>query len=225
MDFNKDFLKSVIRHHKGDEEYYSTVMCTTIVPHDFFYSNLVIFDTFLLTKYCELEDETIQYLLDDDIEEKEHILKYKKLSSSLLKKYIEKGDVLWNTIAEYQDMSCNIMQQYIDNLDWMLISENQFMDLQFLIKNIDNIQWDQLPFNPRMKMFINEGMITLFQQTNIWDNIGYCDNIDLDTMLKYKSRFNLSSWDSILDHRDLTEDQTVEFTDIRKDRELALSMK
>lgn len=215
MDFNKDFIISVIRQHRDDEEYYTTVLNTVSIPHDFFYHHINIFNTYLLSKHCILEDETIQYFLDEEIVEHTHILKYQILSSSMLKKYIQNINPLWDIITEYQDISCNILQIYADKLNWLLVSENQFMDLQFLIQNINHIHWDQLPFNTRMKKFINEGMITLFQQTNIWDNIGYCDNIDLETILVYQNKFTILSWNSILEHRDLTDIQIEEFTNKR----------
>jgi hypothetical protein len=60
-----------------------------------------------------------------------------------------------------------------------------------------------------MKEFINEGIISLFFHTNIWDNIGYCDKIDIETMFKYQEHFNNKSWESIMDHREdeLSEEQ------------------
>jgi hypothetical protein len=214
MDFNTDFLKSVIRNHSSDQEYYSTVLNTVLIPHDFFYHNLEIFNTNYLIKYCLLEEETIEYFLDeylfDGSDDLNHLLKYQQLSVSCLTKYINTDNVNWHTILEYQDISCNILQMHVDKLDWLLVSENQFMDLQFLIRNIEHIEWEQLPFNSRMKQFINEGMITLFQQTNIWNNIGYCDNIDTDTLLKYSHKFNSQAWESLKDHRDITMDQIKE---------------
>ena len=127
MDFNKDFIISVIRQHRDDEEYYTTVLNTVSIPHDFFYHHINIFNTYLLSKHCILEDETIQYFLDEEIVEHTHILKYQILSSSMLKKYIQNINPLWDIITEYQDISCNILQIYADKLNWLLVSENQFM--------------------------------------------------------------------------------------------------
>ena len=209
-----NFIKQAIKSHKFDEDYYSIVMSTMDLTHDFFYSNIEIFDLHYLIKYCKLKEETIQYFIDDDSIDIEYLLIYQQLSENQLKQYIaDKPN--WELILEYQTIPCSIMQANKKHIDWALVSENQFMDLEFLISNINKIDWEQLPFNTRMKPFINEGIISLFHQTNIWENIAYT-NIDIDVLLKYKHKFTVLSWDGILEFRDLTEEQREEFQKYRQ---------
>lgn len=211
-DFSLQFIKQTINFHKCDEDYYINVMSTTTLPYDFVYSNLGIFNLYYLVQYGNLDSETVQYFLDEETVELEHLLMYQHFTPEQIKQCInsELSESSWNILLEYQLIPCAILQVNKQHLDWDLVSENQFMDLEFLISNINSIKWDQIPFNIRMKRFINEGMITLFQQTNIWDNIGYSD-IDLDTLLKYKQKFTADTWESILEHHDISDEQKNEF--------------
>ena len=209
MSFEEKFLIKVIKLHKYDEDYYSEVLATTQIPHYFFMDNCEHFNDDHLVQYCQLEEKTIQHFIDENVIEIETLLEKQQFSLQQLKTYIQNDNVNWDLIPEFQNIPCNILQINKDLLNWDLITENQYMDLEFLISNINNIKWNQLPFNGKMNQYINEGIITLFQQTNIWDNIGYCDAITLETMLKYDDKFSNESWQSIIDHREL-DDETIE---------------
>ena len=206
MSFEEKFLIKVIKLHKYDEDYYSDVLATTQVPHNFYVENIDYFNDDYLVKYCQLEEKTIQHFIDENVIDIEELLEKQHFSPQQLKTYMKQDIVNWELLLEYQTIPCNIMQMNKDKLDWHLVTENQYMDLEFLVSNINDIIWDQLPFNIKMNKFINEGIITLFQQTKIWDNIGYCDNIPLETMLTYKDKFTNSSWESIIEHQELDDE-------------------
>ena len=202
----KEFIKLAINFHKCDENYYRDVIPNTEIKYDFFYSNINIFNLHYLIQYGKLDEQIVQYFLDDEIIDLEHLLTYQQLSDKQLRKYVLRKDALWDIILEYQMIPCQVLQTNKNKLDWKLVSENQFMDLEFLISNINNIVWSVLPFNIRMIKYINEGMITLFQQTDIWTHIGYSD-IDIKTLLKYKHKFTEDTWDSIIEHHNIEGDE------------------
>jgi len=81
------------------------------------------------------------------------------------------------------------------------------MELKFLIKNINKINWSLIAKNYKMQKIMNESFIKLFINTNIWDNIGWIENIDLNTILIYSEKLNKKSYISILENRDLTEEE------------------
>lgn len=210
-DDTRNFLKKTIKQCNNDEDYYENVLSHTVIPHKFIYDNLEIFNLPFLVKHGKLQNETVTFLFEDDDIDVKTLLHYQQLPEDTLIKYIDKLDDedMWCFIQEYQAIPCKIMEKYKDKLDWKLVSESQFFDIRFMYENVNNIQWSSLPFNPRMKHFINEGVITLFQHTNIWDSIGYCDAISIDTMFKYQEHFTKESWNSILDYREeeLSEEQ------------------
>lgn len=208
MDLQNEFILRTIFNHKYDEDYYKEVLALTTVPFDMFISHSNIFNYDYFTRHCQLDEKTVQYFIDEesDIIDIDTLLTYQRFSEQQVEKYIESENPNWDILTEYQNVPCKIMQQNKDKLDWHIITENQYMDLEFLISNINNIIWDQLPLNMKMNRYINEGMITLFQQTNIWNNIGYCDIIPIETMMKYKNKFTKLSWESILENMELDEE-------------------
>lgn len=212
-DDTRNFLKNTIRQCNNDEDYYINVLSQAVLPHKFIYDNLEIFNLSYLVKYGKLQNETVNFLFEEGDVDLKFLLHYQQLPENTLIKYIDdlKDDDMWTYIQEYQAIPCNVMEKFKDKLDWKLVSESQFFDIRFMYENAENIHWSCLPFNPRMKHFVNEGVITLFHHTNIWDSIGYCDQIDIETMFKYQEHFTQSSWNSILEYREdeLNEEQML----------------
>ena len=127
----------------------------------------------------------------------------------MLEQYIldDFNKVDWLLLQEYQNLSSEFIYKYERFLDLKIISQEQFMNLEFLIKNINKLDWSLVITNIKMQPMINEGFISLFQKQDIWDNIGYCNNIDVQTLLKYQNCFTDKSWISILEFKDLIEDE------------------
>ena len=67
MSFEEKFLIKVIKLHKYDEDYYSDVLATTQVPHNFYVENIDYFNDDYLVKYCQLEEKTIQHFIDENV--------------------------------------------------------------------------------------------------------------------------------------------------------------
>lgn len=210
-DDTKKFLIQTIKQCYDDEIYYSDVLSQTKLPHNFIYNNFDIFNVVYLIKFCKLTNETINFLFNDEDIDNEILLRYQQLPKETLVNYIDKviDTDLWFFIQEYQAIPCNILERYKTKVDWKIISEHQFFDIKFMFDNVKNIHWSQLVFNPRMKYFVNEGIITLYQDTDIWDTIGYCDNLSVTKLLEYKDNFTRSSWESLMEYREdeMTEEQ------------------
>jgi hypothetical protein len=84
------------------------------------------------------------------------------------------------------------------------------MELNFLLKNLKKINWSLVAKNHKMQIIMNESFIKLFSETNIWDNIGWIDNIDVETILKYSDKLNKESYKSIILNKELEEELEVE---------------
>lgn len=210
-DDTKQFLLSVIKHSHDSENYYAVTLSQVILPHDFVYENIEIFNIEYLIRFCKLTNKTIIFLFEDEFIDNNLLLKHQQLPDDTLIKYIEKviDTDEWVFLQEFQCIPCNIFERYKNKVDWKIISEHQFFDIKFMFDNVKNIHWSQLVFNPRMKQYVNEGIITLYQDTDIWDTIGYCDNVEVSKMLEYQVYFTLSSWESLIEYRedDLSEEQ------------------
>lgn len=190
-----EFLKQCIEMHKNDENYYTMVLSTCMLPKHYVIDNLEIFNLEFLIKHCVLDDETIQFILDNDLIPSHIVIRYQILSENLIEKYFNENKYIKLMII-YQNIDSRVLTIHKSKLDWELVSTNQFMDLQFLIENLKMIEWHLLPFNSKMLPHINEGFITLFQQTNIWDSIGYTD-IPTETIMKYEHKLTHKGIESL----------------------------
>lgn len=212
----KKFLLQTIKQSQDDENYYAMILNQVTLPHDFVYDNIDIFNLEYLIRFCKLTNKTIISLFEDEFIDNHILLRHQQLPTDTLIKYIEKviDTDEWIFLQEYQCIPCNIFERYKSKLDWKIISEHQFFDIKFMFDNVKNIHWSQLVFNPRMKQYVNEGIITLYQDTDIWDTIGYCDNVDVSKMLEYQIYFTLDSWKSLLEYRE--EDLSIEQLELVK---------
>ena len=71
------------------------------------------------------------------------------------------------------------------------------MTLEFIIKNKTKIYWKVIPMNIKLQYLMNEGFISLFKNEDIWDNIGWLENVSIETLQKYKEYFTDKTWQSI----------------------------
>jgi len=193
-------LKKCIQTCRNDENYYSTVLSSVKIPDDFFWNNIDIFNLEYLVTYCTLEQESIKKILDYNLTDSLLVLTKQILTNDTIEYYFKLAQHI-DLILEFQDVPCNLLTKYKYLLNMDMISKNQFLDLKFLVENIDTINWKLIPLNHKMIPHINEGFITLFQSTKIWDNIGYSD-IDTDTLFKYKHFFTDDTYKSLSERND-----------------------
>jgi len=212
------FIQNMLKTNYDNEDYWSDILSVMIFSdvkvEKFVLDNFSLFNTKYLIIYGNLlSTKIIDELIQNEIFHSNSVndlLINQHLTNDQIEKYIDTvniNNVNWELLQEYQNLTENFISKYEHNLDWNLISENQFMELKFLIKNINKINWSLIAKNYKMQKIMNESFIKLFINTNIWDNIGWIENIDLNTILIYSEKLNKKSYISILENRDLTEEE------------------
>lgn len=210
------FIKNILQINYNNEEYYEQVLIESNLSDESIIKYIDLFNLKLLTKYLKLSEKVLYILIDNDIftsESINNLLQFQKLNSDMIEQYIlEVNDnnlINWNLLQEYQQLSTKFINLHEKYLDWSIISLEQDMDLEFLITNINKLDWSLIPMNNKLQYTMNEGFISLFCRTSIWNNIGWMENINFDTMIKYKQFFNQQTWISILENKDLNSDQLL----------------
>lgn len=212
----EQFVKNMIEINKDNEDYWYEVF---VLPNkecpcsdSFIIDNIGLFMNKYYFKYAYASKDVLNEFIYNDIfnsDLAETFLKTQKLDDKMLERYIldDNTKVDWLLLQRYQNLSSDFIYKYERYLDWKVISQEQYMNLEFLVKNINKLDWNLVITNIKLQSMINEGFISLFQKQNIWDNIGYCNNIDVQTLLKYQNCFTDKSWISILEFKDLTDDE------------------
>jgi hypothetical protein len=217
------FIQNMLKSNYDNEDYWSDILSVMIFSdvkvEKFVLDNFSLFNTKYLIIYGNLlSTKIIDELIENEIfhsDSVNELLINQHLTNEQIQKYIETvgiNNTNWELLQEYQNLTENFINKYEHNLDWDLISENQFMELKFLIKNINKINWSLIAKNYKMQKIMNESFIKLFINTNIWDNVGWIENIDFKTIFIYRDKLNIKSYISILENKDLTDDEreTVE---------------
>lgn len=207
------FLKNMLEINKDNEDYWQEMFALSkdkICSDSFIINNINLFMNKYFFKNATLSDQVLQEFIDNDIFNSDLVevfLQTQKLNNNMLEQYILNNQVDWLLLQEYQILSSDFIYKYEQNLNWKVISQEQYMKLEFLIKNINKLDWSLVITNNKLQLMINEGFISLFQKQDIWDNIGWCRHIDVKTLLKYQNCFTDKSWISILEFKDLTDDE------------------
>lgn len=201
-------VKNLIRNNYDNEDYYEHVMSQCDWNLTNVKDKIDCINVQYFVKQCKnLSTDVVSFLIKDTYITLEDIISHQQLPDSFIENIFNKGEsIMIKECLEHQRINSRLLQKHKDILNWELVSGNQYMDLQFLFENIKDIKWELLPFNYAMRPYINEGIISLFYQTTIWDNIGYTD-IDMETLIKYKKNFTDKSYESLLECRDISKDQ------------------
>lgn len=217
--YSNKFIKNMLQTNYSNEDYWSEILSVMLFSdkkvEDFVLNNLYLFNYTFLIKYgLSLSEKIIDELINLDIfnsDDVDNLLELQHLNIKQIEEYVSiSTNIKWDLLQEYQNLSASFIEKYEDKLDWDLISENQFMELNFLIKNIKKINWSLVAKNNKMQRIINESFVKLFSDTNIWDNIGWIDNMEVDVILKYSDKLNKESYKSILLNKEITEEELKE---------------
>ena len=146
------------------------------------------------------------------------ISKYKGLSETFIKKYIDKVDwyfismyqklsedfidkhtnkVNWNNISKHQKLSENFIDKYTDKVDWYLISMYQKLSEDFINKHTDKINWT----NISMYQKLSEDFIDKHTDKINWDAISIYQKLSEDFIDKHTDKIN---WNNISKHQVIT---------------------
>ena len=217
--YANQFIKNILQTNYSNEEYWSEILTVMLFSdkkvEKFVLDNFSLFNYKFLIKYgMPLSSTIIDELINLDIFNSDNIdnlLELQHLNIAQIEKYINNNkNIRWDLLQEYQNLTSTFIEKYEDKLDWDLISENQFMELNFLLKNNKKLNWALVVKNHKMQTIMNESFIKLFSDTNIWDNIGWIDNIEVDVILKYNDKLNKKSYKSIIENKDITEEDLKE---------------
>jgi hypothetical protein len=223
--YANQFIKNMLQTNYSNEDYWSEILSLMLFSdkkvEDFVLNNLYLFNYTFLIKYgLSLSEKIIDELINLDIfnsDDVDNLLELQHLNIKQIEEYVSTStSIKWNLLQEYQNLSASFIEKYEDKLDWDLISENQFMELNFLIKNIKKINWSLVAKNNKMQTIMNESFVRLFSETNIWDNIGWIDNMEVDVILKYSDKLNKESYKSILLNKEMGEEMQVELKEKMK---------
>jgi hypothetical protein len=220
--YANQFIKNMLKSNYSNEDYWSEILSVMLFSdkkvEDFVLDNLSLFNhKFLIKHGLSLSERIIDELINLDIfselDDVENLLELQHLNIKQIEKYISNNTstcIKWELLQEYQNLTSDFIEKYEDKLDWDLISENQFMELNFLLKNVKKINWSLVAKNHKMQTIMNESFVKLFSETNIWDNIGWIDNIEVDVILKYSDKLNKESYKSILLNKEIEEEELKE---------------
>ena len=217
--YANEFIKNMLKSNYSNEDYWSEILSLMLFSdkkvEDFVLDNFSLFNPTFLIKYgLSLSERIIDELINLDIFESDNVdnlLELQHLNIKQIEEYVSiSTNINWELLQEYQNLSQSFIEKYEDKLDWDLISENQFMELNFLLKNIKHLNWSLVAKNHKMQTIMNESFVKLFSETNIWDNIGWIDNMEVEVILKYSDKLNNSSYKSILLNKELTDELQVE---------------
>jgi hypothetical protein len=218
--YANQFIINMLKKNYENEDYWAEILSVMLFSdkkvENFVLDNFSLFNHTFLIKYgLSLSEKIIDELINLDIfsnsNDIDNLLELQHLNIEQIEKYIDySNNIKWDLLQEYQNLTSSFIEKYEDKLDWDLISENQFMELNFLLKNLKKINWSLVAKNHKMQIIMNESFIKLFSETNIWDNIGWIDNIDVETILKYSDKLNKESYKSIILNKELEEELEVE---------------
>jgi hypothetical protein len=223
--YSNKFIKNMLQTNYSNEDYWSEILSLMLFSdkkvEDFVLNNLYLFNYTFLIKYgLSLSERIIDELINLDIfnsDDVDNLLELQHLNIKQIEEYVSTSTCIkWNLLQEYQNLTSDFIDKYEDKLDWDLISENQFMELNFLIKNIKKINWSLVAKNHKMQTIMNESFVKLFSDTNIWDNIGWIDNMEVDVILKYSDKLNKESYKSILLNKEIEDELQVELKEKMK---------
>lgn len=212
---SNEFIKNMLKTNYSNEDYWSEILSVMLFTdkkvENFVLDNLSLFNhTFLIKHGLSLSEQIIDELINLDIftsDNVENLLELQHLNILQIEKYIKKSNnIKWELLQEYQNLTPSFIKKYEDKLDWDLISENQFMEINFLIRNLKKINWSLVAKNNKMQTIMNDSFVKLFSNTNIWDNIGWINNMEVDVILRYSDKLNKKSYKSILLNKELTQD-------------------
>lgn len=202
--------------NKDDSNYWDYMSKNPDLKDDYIIKNKDRLNWKLLIENQKFSESLLgnELIADKLMENIDHLLEYQLLPSKFITDYVENNnleEVNWNTLVKRQHLSEDFMRKYKNYLDWYWLSQEQWMTLEFIMEFADidengvGIHWDVLPCNQEISYLLNDGFVILFQNKEIWENIGWIDNLSEDCITKFKDRIPDTAWADLLEHHELSE--------------------
>lgn len=213
---DKIIIKKIMNENYENEDYWKFIFESLEINDEFIQTNYNEINIKYLIKYQYLSESLLIWLdkqnnINDYYEE---LIKYQILPNILLEKYLQNTSLQkidFYNLALNQNLTDEILEKYKDHLDWDIISQEQLLKLQTILKYKDKINWSLLPLNIKTQYLFNDSFVLIFQKENIWDNIGWMDQVTQKCLWEYKNLITNKGWLSIIEHKELEEDKLNEF--------------
>jgi hypothetical protein len=213
---DKIIIKKIMNENYDNEDYWKFIFESLEINDEFIQTNYNEINIKYLIKYQYLSESLLIWLdkqnnINDYYED---LIKYQILPNNLLEKYLQNTlleKIDFYNLALNQNLTDEILEKYKDHLDWNIISQEQLLKLQTILKYKDKINWSLLPLNIKTQYLFNDSFVLIFQKENIWDNIGWMDQVTQKCLWEYKNLISNKGWLSIIEHKELEEDKLNEF--------------
>ncbi len=215
---NKDpkAISSYIEELSRDDPKYWAYMSESVeLEDDYMVEHRDELDWVLLCKNQRFGEE---FLLREEVQDKiqeniDLIVEFQFLPEEFITQYVENRDpkdVKWRSLCKRQRLTEDFMRKYKDHLDWHLVSQEQWMTLEFIMEFVDidengvGIHWEVLPTNQELEYLLNDGFVILFQNKDIWGNIGWIRNMTEECVERFKDKIPLQGWIDLLGNKRFT---------------------
>lgn len=213
---NKILVNKLIKDNYDNEDYYKFLFESMQFEDDFIKINYDDINIKYLIKYQILSEDLMLWIDKFHYDSKHYnlLIKYQILPETLLRKYIENTQIEkidFHNLAFNQNIPDDIIEKYEKHLDWNIISQEQLLKLQTIVKFHDKINWSLLPLNIKTQYLFNDSFVLVFQKENIWDNIGWMDQVTIECLWNNIKLITNKGWLSIIEHKQLTIEKIEDF--------------
>lgn len=209
-------INKLMKENYENEDYWKFLFKSMQFDNEFIKNNYNDINVKYLIKYQFLSEDLLLWMDETNYNPKYNylLIKYQILPEILLIKYIDNTPIEkidFYNLALNQNLSDEIIDKYEKHFDWDIISQEQLLKLETLVKYNKKINWSLLPLNIKTQYLFNDTFILVFQKENIWDNIGWMDNVTIDCLWDNKNLITNKGWFSIIEHKELSNDKIEDF--------------
>jgi hypothetical protein len=213
---NNLIINKLMKENYENEDYWKFLLESIQFDEEFIISNYDDINKEYLIKYQVLTENVLLWMEKNHYNPKYNdlLIKYQILPESLLRKYIENTPIEkidFYNLALNQNLDDDIIDKYEKHLDWDIVSREQLLKLQTIVKYNKKINWSLLPLNMKTQYLFNDTFILIFQKENIWDNIGWMDQVSIECLWNFKNLITNNGWFSIIEHKQLSIDNIEDF--------------
>ena len=213
---NNLIINKLMKENYENEDYWKFLLESIQFDEEFIKSNYDDINKEYLIKYQVLTENLLLWMDTKDSNSKYNdlLIKYQILPESLLRKYIDNTPIEkidFYNLALNQNLADDIIEKYEKHLDWDIVSREQLLKLQTVVKYNKKINWSLLPLNMKTQYLFNDTFILIFQKENIWDNIGWMDQVTNECLWGFKNLITNKGWLSIIEHKQLSNDNIEDF--------------
>jgi hypothetical protein len=213
---NNLVINKLMKENYENEDYWKFLLESIQFEEEFIKVNYDDINKEYLIKYQVLPENLLLWMDEYHYNCKYNdlLIKYQILPEALLRKYIENTPIEkidFYNLALNQNLPDDIIEKYEKHLDWDVVSQEQLLKIQTIAKYHDKINWILLPLNIKTQYLFNDSFVLIFQKENIWDNIGWMDNVTIECLWELKKLITNSGWLTIIEHKQLPSDKIEDF--------------